>query len=596
LQLRKQDRKVKWQDIAVIYRQHSHRVALVEEFGARQIPFVVVGTDLLNTAPLRDLVAILKALDSADDISLFRMALMLRFAIDLHWLRTALQQSHRRTPLSSLLEARADGRALLEALRRFQQRHDLRGMPMVTLLERVVSEWGLPQGEELNEFRRFVERWSSGPLRSNGDLSSFLQYFDYFQQAGGKLLASIPPAQNAVRLMTAHAAKGLEFQHVFVIRVISRSFPASYSEPLFEFPEELGATPKSLCDLKEQHGEEERRLFYVAMTRARDSLTLHGKRAKGKQKVPSVFLRELDENKQLRPFCTTRDAVRLLFDMEANAPSVTEQAAWLRLPPPAPDATAKLSVHAVETYSACPLRYKLQREWSLPSEPVAAMQFGAAIHRVIHEYFRALAAGRAYQEADLIEIFRAELSAARLADPLQQELYENQGVQQLRRFLQRSDLPTAAEVVGAEQRFSITVGDVEVIGRVDRIDRVGNRTATQVAIVDYKTGGPRSEEDAEKSLQLSVYALAAIHQWGFQPVRLAYHNLEDDTVVSTEFDTGRLRDAESKIEKAAAGIAAGVFEPKPSPFVCKRCEYRSLCPATEEKLYLIRTATSAAIH
>jgi RecB family exonuclease len=189
-------------------------------------------------------------------------------------------------------------------------------------------------------------------------------------------------------------------------------------------------------------------------------------------KVPSTYLRELHDNKALKSVSRARDPLRLLFDMEANAPSVVEKAAWLKLPAPNNDRLSRLSVHAVETYAACPLRFKLQREWNLPAQPAAAMQFGAVMHRVIHEHFRAISAGRTYSESDLVGIFRSELKESRLADPIQHDLYEQQGIDQLRRFLRRSDLPPAGAVVGTEQRFSVKIKDVEVIGRIDRIDRV----------------------------------------------------------------------------------------------------------------------------
>jgi putative RecB family exonuclease len=129
-----------------------------------------------------------------------------------------------------------------------------------------------------------------------------------------------------------------------------------------------------------------------------------------------------------------------------------------------------------------------------------------------------------------------------------------------------------------------------VTGRIDRIDRLN--PAGVVMIVDYKTGAPKSEEDAEESLQLSLYAIAARQQWGHTPVRLAFHNLEDDSIVSTAPDLGQEKKTRTAVASVAKGIAEKKFEPKPS-FSCRFCEYQTICPATEEEIYNLPTKAAA---
>jgi len=132
----------------------------------------------------------------------------------------------------------------------------------------------------------------------------------------------------------------------------------------------------------------------------------------------------------------------------------------------------------------------------------------------------------------------------------------------------------------------VQVGPTNLVGCIDRIDRGPNG---KVVITDYKTGRPRSQEDADESLQLTVYALAARETWGYDAERLAFHNLESNTVIATSRNDAQLEGAKLKIGEIASNIAAGKFEPKPG-FHCGFCAYRVLCPKTEKRVPEIRAA------
>jgi putative RecB family exonuclease len=327
------------------------------------------------------------------------------------------------------------------------------------------------------------------------------------------------------------------------------------------------------------------------MTRARNSLALYAKEGRSKKDmVPPTYLRELATDRTLQGCCSRpREAEKLIFGLAANAPSVVEKAAWLRVSNPTETPRA-LSASGIETYNTCPLKYRLRTEWKLSGEPSAALQFGATMHRVLHEYHRARAAGNAPAADQVIAMFKRELAASRMADPVQHELYERQGIVQLERFLARTDHPAPEAVLANEQSFLVQIDGVDVTGRIDRIDRLN--PAGVVMIVDYKTGAPKSEEDAEESLQLSLYAIAARQQWGHTPVRLAFHNLEDDSIVSTAPDLGQEKKTRTAVASVAKGIAEKKFEPKPS-FSCRFCEYQTICPATEEEIYNLPTKAAA---
>ena len=119
-----------------------------------------------------------------------------------------------------------------------------------------------------------------------------------------------------------------------------------------------------------------------------------------------------------------------------------------------------------------------------------------------------------------------------------------------------------------------------VAGRIDRIDQ---RPDGSVAIVDYKTGKARDQEDADESLQLSLYAIAAKEKWGYEVGALSFYNLEDNVPVITTRSEGQLVEARGHVDAAARGIAAGVFEAR-TGMHCNFCAYRSLCPEKEKRI------------
>jgi len=127
-----------------------------------------------------------------------------------------------------------------------------------------------------------------------------------------------------------------------------------------------------------------------------------------------------------------------------------------------------------------------------------------------------------------------------------------------------------------EHTFQCEIAGTGVVGRIDRVDE----TDDGYVVVDYKTGNPKSQELADKSLQLSIYAMAMSAQ---KPVKtLVFQNMSDNTAVITERSSESLAKAESKIANAAAGIAAGRFEPTPGTH-CNWCGYRTICPEKEAK-------------
>ncbi|MGA7077168.1 MAG: ATP-dependent DNA helicase, partial [Terriglobales bacterium] len=572
-----------WRDFAVLYRQHGHRDELVKEFAERGIPFSIEGLDVLDTPEVRDAVACLTAAVSPNDAgSLFRVAALPQFEIDPKELRAAMRAMRRELDLTAVLGRLQGGAAVLAKVEQAHRETEKDGVRADEAVKAVLRHFELRETPLLAAFVKFAEDWREKAIVETWTPAEFLEYLDYFVEAKGSI--ALPRSTtDAVQLLTAHAAKGLEFQHVAIVRGSSISFPCPYREPLVAFPAELRRSDAVQADDKTLHEEEERRLFYVAMTRAKDTLAIYANAGKSKNDPkPTKFLREFMVHPGYRKFWSTHSAAAvqdLLFAEEEQRVALehSKVAAWLLMDPSA-DFSTGLSASTIEIYEQCPLRFKLEKEWNLPREVSASLHYGAAMHGVLRTFYDAQRFQREISDEDLLEQFRAELASRGIADRYQYDLYLRQGREQLRSFFEAARSSHPPEVLETEHKFELEVGSAKLSGRVDRMDRTGPDT---VAIVDYKTGKPKSQEDADESLQLSLYAIAAQERLGKRADRLIFHNLEDNTAICTTRTDGELEVAKLRVQKVAEQIARKEFPPNPK-YHCAFCPYRNLCPATEK--------------
>jgi len=580
---RRKHSRCQWKDIAVLYRIHTHREEVANELARNGVPFSIEAMDVLDTPEVRDLLACLASVFiPGDSVSLFRLAALRRFDCDPEALRSAMK-SLPRDSNAGLLQVLPDVPGGAEVLAAIDQaREAVAGLKANAALTSLTRQFQLPRNSSINAFLEFTARWEEFPLTESGSPVEFLEYLDYFREARGTVPLALAEEENSVKLMTVHGAKGLEYEHVFLLRAIKPSFPAAYRESLIDFPSELRNSKsfstfddRTLCD------HEERRLFYVAMTRARDTLTIYAPFGRGERdKTPPGFLRELLKARELKSLLRERNCREFqtgIFGQEELAPS-SRLSEWVSMPPSS-DLSSTLSASAIDNYKLCPLRFKLDREWRIPGEVSAALQYGASMHRVLRTYYDSVRLGRPKSEMELLQIFREDLKAEMIADPYQHDLYEQQGTAQLKEFV-LSALESHPQVLHTEEYFKILIGETTLVGRIDRMDRTVDG---RVVIVDYKTGKPKSQEDADESLQLSLYALAARERWGYIPERLAFHNLDGNTVITTVRSAMELEQARNEVAKIAVKIAEGKFEPKVG-YHCNSCAYRGICPKTEKRV------------
>lgn len=598
----------KWKDFAVLYRQHAHRDELVSELSRRKIPFVISRLSILDHSLVKDVIAYLRLMARPyDDIACARVLSAPAWGLDaVDLVRLAEKAREEKKAIYDVLQ-------LPQAELPFNRSHTALGRLVefiteqrATLRERSarVILWDLYEWLELpqrasTQDRKYVTRLTEfakewEPKSDTGGLAEFVEYLDYYEQAGGAICLEDDEPDDAVQLMTVHGAKGLEFSQVFVLRVNNGKFPATERPRVFEFP---AALMKEGEPAEQFHIQEERRLFYVALTRAQNRLTLTTLTEK-RGKVP-VFVEDIlmepavrrRDVRQLMPKlprvqekAAKKDATSLsgeLFPPSSDDPKIFSRIAnWAETFHPRSPEPLTLSPSAVNGYRSCPQQYLFGYLWSLREGPRATLSFGSIMHNTVRRVLGELRKGNKLPFDDVQRVFETEWRSIGFEDEYQEGEYKKDGIEQLRAFYEQV-VAEPPKILEQEKRFELPLdNNVIVIGRMDQVNSLGRN---EVEIVDYKTGRPKKDSFAKKDLQLSLYALAAKEIFDWNPVRLVFHYLQNNETQVTTRDSKQLAEAQETVQEAAADIRAGAFPAWPGG-ICRNCAYKPICPAHEESL------------
>src|SRR5262249_41008631 len=265
------------------------------------------------------------------------------------------------------------------------------------------------------------------------------------------------------------------------------------------------------------HTQEERRLFYVALTRSEEKLTLTTLTEK-RGKVPTFI-----EDILMDPAVKRRDVLQLapkvLLPVEQErastekGPQKSLSAAqgppkifsritdWAETFHPVPPEPLTLSPSSVTNYRACPQQFLFEKLWSIEGEAKATWTFGRVIHSTIRRAMAELKKGRKLPFAEVQRIYETEWSAIGYEDDYQEEEYKKDGLEQLKVFYE-TICEALPEILEQEKTFELDLeNNVIVKGRIDQLNSLGRR---DVEIVDYKTGKAKKDFEANKDLQLSI--------------------------------------------------------------------------------------------
>jgi DNA helicase II / ATP-dependent DNA helicase PcrA len=327
------------------------------------------------------------------------------------------------------------------------------------------------------------------------NLAGFLGNLDLMEQNNLRIEESgFAQRDDAITLTTAHSAKGLEWEHVFVYRVYDGQWGNKRNSDLFHLPSAL--LPNTDLSKKEKN-EDERRLFYVALTRAKTHLHLtraaaYSQYGRSRDVVPSMFMYELgDDVKELALSPQKEDEIaanltKILEPQKIKPATSTkmdvEEESFLR----GLVDKFELSVTALNAYLECPYRFKLNNLLRVPRAKAPHMAFGTAVHAALESFYRELKDNGAKKSKEFL------LGAFELALKNEILTVEEEGhrLEQGKKILSAYYDYFAGEfAVPAylEHKFHVKWDDIKLTGAVDRMD-ILDQDAKSVRVVDYKTG------------------------------------------------------------------------------------------------------------
>jgi DNA helicase-2/ATP-dependent DNA helicase PcrA len=235
-----------------------------------------------------------------------------------------------------------------------------------------------------------------------------------------------------------------------------------------------------------------------------------------------------------------------------------------------------LSASDIDTYRACPLKYKFARVFRIPQEPTVHQRFGIVVHQVLERFHSGEESTGTLGE--LLGLLDNGWRRAGFADSEEERQLRGKATAALTRYHSRFQ-SEESEPVWFERSFTFKLGPHLLRGRVDRVDRL---PGGEYELIDYKTGRPKNAAQLQDDVQLSLYAVGAREAWQLDASRQAYYYVLDDQKVAVPLDDGDrsewIRDVTMEV---ADGILSQGFEPTPSFAACSICDYRLVCPAAE---------------
>ncbi len=519
------DSGIAYSDIAIFYRNHSDAEDLINAMIKKGLPFkLAAGSNALDELIIQQFLNLLKTIMYTNEDREFTLFKILFYDFlgfkRLDTFKVTNQASFNKTSLFNIIsteeQLKAAGVSEPEKFITFAQKlADWRALSentnLIDLTERIFQESGyldfvffkdknIENINSVNSFYNYIKSIYTADKKIN--LNEFLNDLKLYEENR----ISIPENEldierNGVNLMTAHKSKGLEFPYVFVMNLYDKNWEGKPERNFFKLP-------ITKLDVKtgNEKEEDERRLLYVALTRAKQKLFLTYSNqydsSTGKKEVsPSQFIYELDnklidksdsskyESEDIAYFkerLTSNHLIDHSEDEKKYLESLVKK--------------FQLSATSFLTYIECPLKFKYEHLIKLPRPSNKTAILGSSIHFALEKLGRHLINHENYSIDDLLKYFESYLHKnLHSSDLYQQVLTEGKAIltDYIMHYKSEFEIPAEVEYTfhKSETIFEIPGQEPIVLkGKLDKIEWL-NKEQNLVRVVDYKVKDPQSQNE-----------------------------------------------------------------------------------------------------
>ena len=598
IELKKSNKDIKWSDFSILVRANDQASGFISMMRKVGIPNQFMASKGLYTQDIiSDILAYLKLLDNYhESTALYRILNLPIYNLDIKSIINLNHLANKKAwSLFYTLKGYknhiqlniVDQRSIETLLQHIDQHTELsKSKPIyqvvytwledsgyLKLLTLEDSQKNKEQLDFLNQFFKELKDWEEESLNSDS-IHSFLETMEMKLESGelGSIQYDEESGPDVVKVMTIHGSKGLEFKYVFITNLVHLRFPSTERKDPIEMPLEF---IKETLPKGDAHLQEERRLFYVAVTRAKEKVFLTYAEDYGgaRKKKPSRFIKEINI-----PYKDIKEKSNI--DEVKDIDKVEKKAVH-----PIPKT---FSFSQLKAYDTCPRQYYYSHVVKLRGNGKPSFSFGKAMHSTLHKFFKLIQKNKEDSQQNLfkeenkikdpslkqlLEFYKESWIEDWYESSEQKEEYYKKGEDILKEYYKKykGKFPIPLFL---EKGFNIKIKDNSLRGVFDRVDPIGK---TKWEVIDYKTGNVKEKLTFEDKKQLLIYQIAAEDVFKTKVKNLTFYYLNENTPISFVGTDKEIEKTKLWIIDVIKKIKIQDFKATPN-FLCSYCDYNKICP------------------